>query len=116
MNVIESAKAGGLDAKTMDLSDRSWVVAGLALEGVTAEETAKLLSCSLRLVRQIRADPMTAIARYAFSLHVDMERAKRAAKADKRDLQFQLADATANAARYKDQRDQLLETRQAATV
>lgn len=42
-------------------SDRSWVVAGLTLAGLTAEDIADRLSCSLRLVRSIRAEDMTQV-------------------------------------------------------
>ena len=41
--------------------DRCWVVAGLTLAGLTAEDIADRLSCSLRLVRSLRAEPMTAV-------------------------------------------------------
>lgn len=41
--------------------DRCWVVAGLTLAGLTAEDIAERLSCSLRLVRALRADDMTQV-------------------------------------------------------
>jgi hypothetical protein len=41
--------------------DRSWLVAGLTLAGLTADDIADRLACSLRLVRTIRAHPMTAV-------------------------------------------------------
>lgn len=41
--------------------DRSWLVAGLTLAGVTAQGIADRLSCSLRLVRTIRAEDMTQV-------------------------------------------------------
>ncbi|WP_263999414.1 hypothetical protein [Mycobacterium yunnanensis] len=39
--------------------DRAWLVAGLTAAGVTAQDIADRLRCSLRLVRSIRADPVT---------------------------------------------------------
>ena len=42
--------------------DRCWVVAGLTLAGLTAEDIAERLSCSLRLVRALRAEDMTQVA------------------------------------------------------
>ena len=41
--------------------DRCWVVAGLTLHGLTAEDIAERLACSLRLVRSLRADDMTQV-------------------------------------------------------
>lgn len=40
-------------------ADRCWAVAGLVLAGLTAEDIADRLACSLRAVRAVRADPMT---------------------------------------------------------
>jgi hypothetical protein len=45
--------------------DRCWVVAGLTLHGLTAEDIAERLSCSLRLVRSLRAEPMTTVCMWA---------------------------------------------------
>lgn len=46
-----------------DLStpDRCWLVAGLTLAHLTAEDIADRMRCSLRLVRTIRAEDMTAV-------------------------------------------------------
>jgi len=44
-------------------ADRCWVVAGLSEQGLTAEKIARLLGCSLRTVRIIKADPMTVVCR-----------------------------------------------------
>lgn len=108
-NLISSGRCGALDVRLLSGPDRAWVVAGLAADGVTAEETAALLSCSLRLVRQIRAEPMTVVATYAMRVRLDLERSEQARKTDARSHAFAMADATANAERYKLQRDQLLE-------
>lgn len=48
--------------------DRCWVVAGLTLHGLTAEDIATRMSCSLRLVRSLRADDLTQVC-----LHVQQE-------------------------------------------
>lgn len=46
-----------------DLStpDRCWLVAGLTLARLTAEDIADRMRCSLRLVRTIRAEDMTQV-------------------------------------------------------
>jgi hypothetical protein len=46
-------------------NDRAWVVAGLGLAGLKAEDIAERLKCSLRLVRSIRALPLTKACVYA---------------------------------------------------
>lgn len=61
--LIPAVLCGGT-RRMSDLSaaDRAWLVAGLTRAGVTAESIADRMSCSLRLVRTIKADPMTALA------------------------------------------------------
>lgn len=51
----------------LDEPDRCWVVAGLGLAGLTAEQIADRLGCSLRLVRSVRAEPTTAMAIWAIT-------------------------------------------------
>lgn len=60
--LIPSVLAGsGRRMSELECSDRSWVVAGLTLAGLTAEDIADRLGCSLRLVRSIRAEDMTRV-------------------------------------------------------
>lgn len=67
-NLIEHVRLAGMPITELTGPDRAWVVAGLAAAGWTAEETAKHLRCSLRLIRQIRAEPMFVVACYALGL------------------------------------------------
>ncbi|BBC28617.1 hypothetical protein [Mycobacterium phage PR] len=63
-SIVEVALSTPKSTRRMtDLSgpDRSWLVAGLTLWGMTAQEIADRLSCSLRLVRTIRAEEMTQV-------------------------------------------------------
>lgn len=46
----------------LGLADRAWLVAGLTLAGLTAGEIASRLSCSVRLVKSVRADPVAGVA------------------------------------------------------
>lgn len=57
--LIASFLTGRRPPLELSPADRAWVVAGLTLAGKTAEDIAARLNCSLRLVRTIRADPMT---------------------------------------------------------
>jgi hypothetical protein len=60
--LIPSVLAGsGRKMSQLGSSDRSWVVAGLTLAGLTAEDIADRMDCSLRLVRSIRAEDMTRV-------------------------------------------------------
>lgn len=45
----------------LDIPDRCWLVAGLTLAGLTAEEIADRLCCCLRLVRSVRAMELTMV-------------------------------------------------------
>jgi hypothetical protein len=56
-------------ARLVDMSgpDRCWLVAGLSVAGLTAKDIAERTGCSLRLVRAVRAEPMTAVCVHAFS-------------------------------------------------
>ena len=57
-----------LPEDTKDI-DRMWIVVGLSALGWTAQEIADRMDCSLRLIRNIKADnPAYAMATYAFSL------------------------------------------------
>lgn len=67
-NLVEHARMCPMKITELTGPDRAWVVAGLAAAGWTAEETAKQLQCSLRLIRQIRAEPMFTVATYALGL------------------------------------------------
>lgn len=57
-----------------DLSgpDRAWIVAYLAAAGWTVASIAERLRCSLRLVQQIKAEPMTQVAMLAHDQRRDL--------------------------------------------
>lgn len=76
-NLVEHARLDGYPIAHLEPADRAWVVAGLTAHGITAEETARALGCSLRLVRQIRADPMTQACRFAMSMADELAQARR---------------------------------------
>ena len=57
-----------------DLSgpDRAWIVASLTVEGWTVAAIADRLACSLRLIQQIKAEPMTIVALYALGVEREL--------------------------------------------
>ncbi|QIG58997.1 HNH endonuclease [Gordonia phage AnClar] len=60
-HIVAAARAGRLTMADLDSPDRAWVVAHLTAEGMTAADAADRLSCSVRLIKTVRADPMTAV-------------------------------------------------------
>lgn len=115
-HLIESALAGNLDSRTLTGPDRAWVVAGLAARGVTAEGTARLLGCSLRTVRTVRAEPMTVVCTFAMAVTGELEDARGAHRSEVRRLRFAIEDQAANADRYRGQRDELVAAIAAGTA
>jgi UDP-N-acetylmuramoylalanine-D-glutamate ligase len=62
--LIASVLANGtVRMAKLDDADRCWVVAGLGRAGLTAQDIADRLGCSVRLVKAIRAEAMTELAR-----------------------------------------------------
>lgn len=61
LQLIDAALVGSQRMRQLPDPDRAWVVAGLKTKGLTAERIADLLHCSLRQVRAIAAEPMTAV-------------------------------------------------------
>lgn len=59
--LIPAYLTGARPELRLSTADRAWVVAGLTLAGKTAEDIAERIGCSLRLVRTIRADPLTQV-------------------------------------------------------
>lgn len=108
-HLITAAQAGQLSIHNLSAEDRSWVVAGLTARGVTAEDTATMLRCSLRLIKQIRANPMTAVALYAQTIAVEVETTATRSKTAHRAHQYELEELRSTAARYKKQRDDLID-------
>ncbi|WP_237162362.1 hypothetical protein [Mycolicibacterium fortuitum] len=97
-------------------ADRSWLVAGLTLAGVTAQDIADRLSCSLRLVRAIRAEDMTQMAVVAQTETRALGDELRAERCDHSVTRRQLAAAEAENARLRAQLDQLVDAHQAGTL
>lgn len=51
----------------LSAADRSWLVAGLSVRGMVAEEIAARTHCSLRLIRTIRSWEMTQVCRWVLA-------------------------------------------------
>lgn len=90
-------------------ADKCWVVAGLHVQGLTAEEILDRLKCSLRLVRTLLADPMTKVfilyhaevATFREELSLTSHELRTTAQAAR--------EAQAEHARVREQRDRLID-------
>lgn len=118
-HIIDAAlTASKFRMRMTDLSEpnRCWLVAGLTLAGVTAQDIADRLSCSLRLVRTIRADHMTQVCMMAQHREAALREQMR-----KVELEYKLARrgldlARAEVERLRYHRDQILDAHTAGTI
>lgn len=93
-------------------ADRSWLVAGLTLAGVTAQDIADRLSCSLRLVRAIRAEDMTQVCVVAQRETRELGDELRSERCDHAVTRRSLAESEQENARLRMQLDQLVDALQ----
>lgn len=118
-HLVEAALSSPKFTKRMtDLScpDRSWLVAGLTLAGMTAQSIADRLSCSLRLVRTIRAEEMTQVCYLAQQREAALTEMHRAADRAERLAAHELTTAKAQLARLRFELDQIIDAHIAGTV
>ena len=90
-------------------ADRAWVVAGLKRAGHTAEQIKDRLGCSLRQVRAILADPLTAVCRLLQEESEHFTNELRMAQAELRALTLEAREIAAARDRYKGQLFNLLD-------
>lgn len=111
--LIAAVRCGSGSRKMADLidADRSWVVAGLTLAGLTADDIADRLSCSLRLVRSIRAADMTQVCLLLQSESQHFAQQMALSESDTRMLRRDLAAMTQDRDRIKGQFDRVLDAR-----
>lgn len=108
-HLVHTAMVSRVDVRALPAPDRAYLVASLMDRGLTAEETAQRLTCSLRLVRQIIADPVCHVMEYALGA---AGTAAQVTSASQRDIAAARRDrdrALAEAQRYRAQRDQLVD-------
>ncbi|MEU9805442.1 hypothetical protein [Mycobacterium sp. NPDC050853] len=104
--------------KMTDLSaaDRAWLVAGLTVAGITAQDIADRTGCSLRLIRAIRAEEITQMA---VLLHTETRALGDELRAEHLDhvaTRRQMTDAQADNERLRMQLDQLIDAHMAGTL
>lgn len=95
--------------KQLDGPDRCWVVAGLTVAGLTAEDIADRLDCSLRLVRSIRAEDMTQVCVIMARESRNFADELRLARADAKAKTQELDETNAELVRTKGQLSRLID-------
>lgn len=114
--LIACAMNGGRTMKDLAPPDRSWAVAGMTLKGLTADDIADRLGCSLRLVRSIRAEPMTVLAGLYLSEVDHFTDELRLRDSELRGLRVDLSEALTEAARTRDKLGRLLDAHMVGAV
>ena len=109
--MVPALLASGNPCTMADLSgpDRCWAVAGMRAAGLTAEQIADRLDCSLRLVRAVLAEPMTAVCSYAATETGHFADELRLARRERAIAEAAAADAAAEAERLNRQLGRLIE-------
>ena len=97
-------------------ADRAWLVAGLTLAGVTAQDIADRLGCSLRLVRSIRAEDITQMAVVAQRMTGELEVALSAERSEHSVTRRDLGEKVSEAERLRLQLDQIVDAHLAGTL
>lgn len=105
-SVLQSPRARhGITA--LSPPDRAWLIAGLKLAGMSSRECADRLGCSIRFVKTIRADPLTAVCTWAQQQVAAATAAARAERAAHLFTRAELTRARNEATRLRAQLDQL---------
>lgn len=89
--------------------DRAWIVACLTVEGWTVSAIAARLKCSLRLVQQIKAEPMTKVALYALTLERQLIDARALRHMEGRIAAQEITSRDARICQLQVQRDRMLD-------
>lgn len=102
--------------RELSAPDRAWLVAGLTLAGLTAKEIAARLSCSLRLVRTIRAEDMTHVCLLAQQREASLSGDLRKMELEYRLARIDLDQQGRDLRRLKKQLDQVVDAHLVGTL
>ena len=93
----------------LSAADRAWLVAGLSVRGMVAEEIADRTHCSLRLIRTIRSWEMTQVCRWVHEQTAVLEAELSGERSGHALTRRELGDARRESARLRGQLDQLVD-------
>lgn len=96
--------------------DRAWLVAGLTLAGMTAEEIAERTKCSRRLVMSIRAEDMTQVCKVAQQQTGEIGEELSTERCQHSLTRRELSESRAEAERLRVQLDQIIDAYMAGTL
>lgn len=113
-HLIHAARAGQIKVLALPHHERVWLVVVLTAEGVAATEIAQMIHCGLRTVKMLRADPAAHLARHALAVQSVVDAAERRRAREARASRLAVEAANAEAARYRQQRDDLIDTKRKA--
>lgn len=89
-------------------ADRAWLVAGLSVRGMVAEEIADRTHCSLRLIRTIRSWEMTQVCRWVHEQTAVLEAELSGERSQHSHTRRELAGVRRDVDRFRVQVDQLV--------
>lgn len=85
----------------LDQPDRCWLVAGLFLAGLTAEDIADRLNCALRVVWKVKAEPATILSAYVQAETRTFDSEMRLARSEQLRLEAELGRVTGELERVR---------------
>lgn len=110
--MVPALLAGGRrDMMTLCDNDRAWVVAGLTAAGMTAEDIATKIMCSLRTVKKIRQSPVTIACTYAQVETENFRNELRLAASHAAELQRRITAVDAELRRTKAKLDTMIDAK-----
>lgn len=89
-------------------ADRAWLVAGLSVRGMVAEEIADRTHCSLRLIRTIRSWEMTQVCRWVHERTAVLEAELSGERSQHSHTRRELEESGRRESRLRGQVDQLV--------
>jgi hypothetical protein len=107
--LVERVRMIGCSIRDLSTEDRAWAVVSLSEMGWTAQDIADRMSCSLRLIRNIKAEPLAAVMEYAVGMRAALLAAQGFARLIETCQARQLAEQAVELARLRRQRGELIE-------
>jgi hypothetical protein len=107
--LVFAVRGRSVPIKGMSDMDRAWIVAALTVDGWTVSAIAGRLDCSLRLVQQIKAEPITKVALYAIKLQREVTSCRSLRNLESRTAAQEIASRDDRIEKLITQRDRLLD-------
>jgi hypothetical protein len=107
--LVEKVRCVGCSIKNLSNEDRTWVVVNLSALGWTAQEIADRLDCSLRLIRNIKAEPAAALATYILTLRHQLLNVSGTCRLELTILAQQVGCLSIEVTQLRHQRDALID-------